>query len=435
MIADNDPRIKTVLADPSLKKALYEGKLTKPLDTPAPTAPAVAAAVEDPIWKRAGYDSQDALLEEIKNARATKEYNKTLEARVNELNARAGAEGGPLGQKLKTVSEELSTVRAQLEEVKRTPPPVQTDLNVREVLELYKPDFTDEIKPENFADPEAAKIVKKQQHEFKKFVDDLSSKINRLSPANSQKQIAEVLQRNEELQAQINLLAKKDEMREVKFHTEESERTFGSIYDEADAFVKRLGYRTTRPFKEIDSAIANSGPDGSESRTLFLKTLPETDRKAWETAIPIINGYGRGVEVPVNGGRATVVRFEKFDNVKQRGYTLDDLYNLELLKSGQLEEKRRTEILEALRTGAQSVIASAVIPPGVKGIPDTAIQGERLPIETSLDEKTKRLKELIALGPKLMQDKKAFDEYKALSADVKGTVRQQMAQGVFKRKR
>ncbi len=437
LITNGDPRIKQVLSDPKLKKELYEGKLTKPLEnaptlesqvTAAPVALAVAPVpVKDPLLEKLGYDSQEAL---IKNIEDQKTYIKNLERQRDELNARAGAEGGPLGKKVKELEELIPRLQSELAEARKRPEPVQTDMSAREILELYEPSFT-EIDPANFSDPEAVKVMQKQQVEFKKFVSSLKGTIGKLSPANAQRQLMEVNRKYEDLQGKYDILAQKDEMREVKLHTEESQQSFSSIYDEADAFVKSIGIKPTRHFGEIDRAIAASGDPGSEARIAFLKILPEQDRLAWENAMPLINQYGRVVEIPVNGGRAKTVRFEKYGNIGSLG----DLYYLELLKSGKLNEQKKREILEAHRAGAQSVLQSTAIPPNVKGLPDTASQGEHLPAESTFDEKKKRLQQLMGMGVELLKDRKLNEEYKSLKKDVYGAAKQQMAQGVFKRKR
>jgi len=434
LIAGNDPRLKQVLADPELKKAFYKGELTKadPAPQAVPAAPATPATVEEPIHKKLGFDTQEALLKDIEDQKA---YRKNLETRLNEMHARAGAEGGPLGQKVKTHEEEIARLKSELAEAKRRPDPVQPDLSPREILDLYEPDLADNFDPANFADPEAAKIVKKQQAEMKKFVSSLKGQIGKLSPANVQKQLAEVIKRNEELQGRMDLLIQKDEQREATMHTEQSQNSFNAIYDEADAFIRSIGIKPSRHFSEIDRAIAASGEAGSESRRLFLAALPETDRKAWDIAMPIIQSYGEVVYDPINGGRANVARFEKYRNVKLNNWSLNDLYNQELLRSGQLDAKKRQEILDALRLGAQSVIQSTVIPPGVKGLPDAAAAGETLPVETTLEEKQKRIKELVSNQPRLLKDPALMAEYKKLSAEVKAMVKTQLAQGNFKRKK
>jgi hypothetical protein len=239
------------------------------------------------------------------------------------------------------------------------------------------------------------------------------------------------MKENEDLRARMNLLQQKEEMREARYHDEESQGSFNSIYGEADAFVRKIGINPTRPFGELDKAIANSGPAGSETRNAFLRSLPETDRQAWELAIPLLNKYGKVVEIPTNGGNAKTVRFDKYGNID----SLEDLYKLELLKSGKLNEKQNEAILAAHRQGAQSVIDSTKQPPGVKGLSDTALTGEKLPVETSLDEKKARLKTLMGMGRDLMKDRKLYDEYKNLSAEVHRNVKSLMAQGKFNRKK
>jgi len=447
MVKSKDERIMRIMADPMLKRDLYSGKLTAADQvanaTPtAETATAVAeplpAAPQEPpkedvlvklneeVRKRGFADYQTM----IKNFDDKSEYIKVLEKSRDELNARAGAEGGPLGQKIKTQSEELETLKrklAELEERKTKP-----EMTNREIIELYEPDFGDAINPEDCADPAMAKTVKKQQQEMARFVKDLKSKVNKMNPSAFNTQLERVMKKNEELQNRMNLLLQKDEMREVRYHDQESRDSFNSVYGEADAFLKKIGVQTSRPYMEIDQAISRAAAVGPEARTAFLNSLPENDRRAFKIAAPLLNRYGEVKNVPINGGTGTVVRFEKYKNVD----SIEDLYNLELLKSGELKKRMNEELLAAHRTGAQSVIQSTTTPPGVKGLPGTAEKGEVLPVETSLEQKTARLKELMAMGSvNLIKDRKAHDEYKALKAEVHGIVRQQMAQGTFKRKR
>ena len=442
LVKNKDERIMKIVADPQLKKELYSGHLTRPPDEPVAAAPDTAVAVADPVSAPPVEGPKDPYEEEakrrgfkdvadmIKNYDDKVAYVKILENQRDELNARAGAEGGPLGQKVKDLSGEIATLKNQLLEARR-PPAQMPDTAIREVLELYKPDFTDEIKPDEYSDPAMAKIVKKQQDEIKRLVNDLSGKIGKLSPASFDKKMQELAKKNDELQERVNFLVQKDEMRESRVQDDEARDSFSAIYGETDAFLKQVGINTTMSFSDIDRAVANAGPAGSEARIAFLRSLPESDRMAWETAIPLLNKYGRAMDVPINGGRAIIRKYEKYGNIE----SLKDLYDLELLRSGKLDAAQKEQIIAAHRQGAQSVVDSTKIPPGVKGLPDAAIKGEQLPAEATFDEKQKRLKELTNMGTNLMKDKKLFDEFKSLKAEVYREVKVQMAQGTFKRKK
>jgi hypothetical protein len=461
LIANKDERIMRVLADPELKKELRAGNLTRPPDDPAPAPPADPTAVADPpadpakatpappadpapadpnappanpydeeAKKRGFKDTADMMKKYDEKAAYIGILESQRDTLKDDLNARAGAEGGPLGQKVKEMDETIALLKAQLLEAKRSPAAPQ-DPPIKEVLELYRPNLADEIKPDDYSDPAMARIVKKHQDEIKRMVDDLSGKLGRLSPASVQKQMQAVMAKNDELQTQINVLIQKDELRENRVHDQEAQDSFNTIYGETDAFLKGLGIKTTMSFGELDRAIARSGPAGSEARTVFLRSLPDGDRQAWETAIPLLNRYGHGVDVPTNGGRGKIRKFVKYGNIE----SLKDLYDLELLRSGKLDAEQKEKLLAAHRQGAQSVADSTRLPPGVKGLPDAAITGEKLPAEATFDAKQKRLKELTAMGTNLMKDKKLFDEFKTLKAEMYREVKSQMAQGTFKRKK
>ena len=440
LVKSKDERIMKIIADPQLNKELRSGNLTRPLEDPAAVAdPAVVAdpvAVAEPEKAANPYEEEAKrrgfkdVADMIKNYDDKAAYVKILETQRDELNGRAGAEGGPLGQRVKDMSEEIALLKNQILEAKKAPAPIP-DSAIREVLDIYKPDFTDEIKPEEYSDPAMAKIVKKQQDEIKRLVNDLSGKLGKLSPASFDKKMQELIRKNEALQERINILDQKDELRESRVLDENAQNSFNSIYGETDAFLKTIGINTTMSFSDIDRAIANAGPAGSEARTVFLRSLPEADRVAWETAIPLLNRYGRGVDVPVNGGRSKIRKFEKYGNIE----SLKDLYDLELLRSGKLDATQKEQVLAAHRQGAQSVADSTKLPSGVRGLPDSANKGEVLPVEASFDTKQKRLKELNAMGVNLMKDKKLFDEFKSLKAEVYREVKVQMAQNTFKRKK
>jgi len=433
LIKDKDPRILEILADPKLKRQLYDGTLTreaeKPVEQPKPEGaketpekpvevqtqadPQKPAEGEDPYKKR-GFKSPEGLLKTFDNQ---SEYIKRLEKQRDEINARQGAEGGPLGLKVKELNEKIEMLSRQNEDLlRKTSQPQQHMPSNRDIVsDALLPNFPD-LDPALFTDGELARKINAQNAEYKRAISVLMKRANTMDTTAFQRKFDEQDSKYRKLEEMYKTLQDREEIRERQAQTERSENSLNSVYQEADRFVRNtLKVSPTRTFADIDKDIAYHRATDSDGGQAYEASLPEIDREAWQQTIALIGKYGSLVK-----GQG----FVKYPNVD----SLDELYILELHKSGRLEKDLQRRILDAQRNGARSVIdAQNKIGASAQGIDPDKLKGEELPLDKSIEDKQKRLKELNAMGAEILKNKALYDEQKSLTREIRDMWKMQLA--------
>lgn len=157
------------LKNPDFRKAVSDGTLfEKPAITPTEQpaekvvleAPAAAAPkIEpkgtpfDPIWKRRGYDSEDALEKAIGDLEVTKLEKERLakeaaenKIRVDRLNADRGRDGLAIKKQMDTVAAENEKMRKELEALKAEATRASVKVNIPKIPTIEEADFTSEEK-------------------------------------------------------------------------------------------------------------------------------------------------------------------------------------------------------------------------------------------------------------------------------------------------
>jgi hypothetical protein len=434
LIADQDPRIAEIKNDPELKKKflqsvvdLEKGELTKPWaegEKPAEAAPPEKPPVEeppkeppkeappgppketppaegDPLLKEAekrGFKSIEALLKSYDHKEG---YIKNLEPLRDQENARRGAEGGPLGQKVK----ELEATILELK-TKQAEKPAPAPASAPPPMEIPDVSF-DRVNPEDYSDPELAKLYNKQQDQFSRALKSVNKRV--ATGPIAQPEQDKLLKKLEEKFDKVNatLLQMDEKIKQGEADTQQTkvQESFNKVYAEGEKFIaETLKLKPTRSFKEIDQAIAKARQTGMGDQ--YLNTLPDIDKEAYQRTIKYVNSYG------FVDSAGMFVKYPSVDS-------LDDLYKLDLLKSGKLDELKEKELTEAGKEGARKVIeANEKAEAGAKGIPNNKLKGEVPDEEPDFAKKKQRLTELMSMGGALWKNPKLLEEYNTLRGEV-----------------